>query len=99
VSRSSRLELSKAVLGLDYIPRKAVRLLCRTEKEASALKLHYLMKADLFRDPGPEDMEDIRRLTTMKTCPAGKVFYSPNDQGEVLFILSRNGDDCAQSPS
>jgi CRP/FNR family transcriptional regulator, cyclic AMP receptor protein len=68
-------------------PRKTIPLSCRTQKEASTLKLHYLEKAELFRDLSPEDMEDIRRITTMKTCPAGRVFYSPNEQGEVLFIL------------
>jgi CRP/FNR family transcriptional regulator, cyclic AMP receptor protein len=68
-------------------PRKAIPIDCRTEKEAAKLKVHYLAKADLFRDLSPEDMEDIRRITTMKTCPAGKVFYSSNEQGEVLFIL------------
>ena len=69
--------------------RKTAPLSSRTEKEASTIKLHYLKKVDLFQDLTTEDMEDIRRITTMKTCPAGKVFYSPNEQGEVLFILKK----------
>jgi CRP-like cAMP-binding protein len=52
-------------------------------------KLHYLSKVDIFRDLGPDDMEDIRRMTTMRTCPAGTIFYSPKEHGEVLFILKQ----------
>ena len=61
----------------------------RTEKEAARLKLHYLSTVDLFRDLGPEEMEEIRRITTMKTCPAGTIFYSPNERAEILFILKK----------
>ncbi|MBI4475010.1 MAG: Crp/Fnr family transcriptional regulator [Acidobacteria bacterium] len=51
--------------------------------------MHYLSTVDLFRDLGPEDMEEIRRITTMKTWPAGTIFYSPDEQGEILFILKK----------
>src|SRR5437870_5770947 len=28
-------------------------------------------------------------MAVMTTCPAGKIFYSPNETGEVLFILKK----------
>ena len=34
-------------------------------------------------------MEEVRRITTMKTYPPGKIFYSPKEQGEILFILKK----------
>ena len=34
-------------------------------------------------------MEEIDRLTAMSTCRRGKVFYTPGETGEVLFILKR----------
>jgi CRP/FNR family transcriptional regulator, cyclic AMP receptor protein len=70
-------------------PRKNIPPPRRTEKQAAQLKLHYLSTVDLFRDLSPEDMEEIRKITTMKTCPAGTIFYSPNEPGEILFILKK----------
>ena len=32
-------------------------------------------------------MEDLNRVTTMSTVPKGRVFYRPEEPGEVLFIL------------
>ncbi|HEU0174450.1 MAG TPA: Crp/Fnr family transcriptional regulator [Blastocatellia bacterium] len=44
---------------------------------------------DLFRDLTPEEMEEVERATVMQTYPAGRVFYTPGDTGEVLFILKQ----------
>jgi CRP/FNR family transcriptional regulator, cyclic AMP receptor protein len=42
---------------------------------------------NLFRDLSPEEMEEVERATVMQSYPAGRVFYSPGDTGQVLFIL------------
>ena len=59
--------------------------------EASALrnKIGYLSMMDLFRDFTQEEMQEIDRATRMQTCIAGRVFYSPEETGEVLFILKK----------
>ena len=50
-------------------------------------KLTLLSKADIFHDLSHSEMEEIERVTTMTTCRKGRVFYSPGEQSEVLFIL------------
>ncbi len=59
--------------------------------ESSALrsKIGYLTAMELFRDFTPEQMEEIVRATKMQTCKLGRVFYTPNETGEVLFILKK----------
>ncbi len=52
-------------------------------------KIGYLSMMDLFRDLTPEEMQEIDRATRMQTCTAGRVFYSPEETGEVLFILKK----------
>lgn len=50
-------------------------------------KIGYLSAMDLFQDLGPEEMQEIERATVMKTCEKGRVFYTPGETGEVLFLL------------
>jgi CRP/FNR family cyclic AMP-dependent transcriptional regulator len=59
--------------------------------DSSALrnKIGYLSMMELFRDLSPAEMHEIDRATRMQTCTAGRVFYSPNDTGEVLFLLKK----------
>src|SRR5262249_35058484 len=59
--------------------------------EAGALQpeIGYLSAMDLFRDLTPEEMEEVERATVMQIYPAGRVFYTPGDTGEVLFILKQ----------
>jgi CRP/FNR family cyclic AMP-dependent transcriptional regulator len=52
-------------------------------------KLSLLSKAEVFRDLPHAEMEEIERVTTMTTCRKGRVFYTPGDQSEVLFILKK----------
>ena len=42
---------------------------------------------ELFRDFKMEEMEAIVRATKMQTCKAGRIFYSPDETGEVIFLL------------
>lgn len=59
--------------------------------ETSALrsKIGYLSMMDLFRDLSKEEMQEIDRATRMQTCARGRVFYTPGDTGEVLFLLKK----------
>jgi CRP-like cAMP-binding protein len=52
-------------------------------------KIGYLSMMDLFRDMTPEEMQEIDRATRMQTCTPGRVFYTPGETGEVLFILKK----------
>ena len=52
-------------------------------------KLGYLSDTDIFRDLSTQELEEIDRQTAMSSCRRGKVFYTPGETGEVLFILKR----------
>lgn len=58
-------------------------------KPALTSKARFLSDTDIFRDLSSREMEDIDRQTAMSTCRRGKVFYTPGETGEVLFILKR----------
>ncbi|MEA3334723.1 MAG: Crp/Fnr family transcriptional regulator [Chloroflexota bacterium] len=42
---------------------------------------------EVFQDLSSREMEELDRITTMSTVRKGKVFYRPEETGEVLFIL------------
>ncbi|HKY27338.1 MAG TPA: Crp/Fnr family transcriptional regulator [Pyrinomonadaceae bacterium] len=50
-------------------------------------KIRYLSMMKLFHDLSAAEMAEIDRATKMVACSAGRVFYSPDDTGEVLFLL------------
>jgi CRP/FNR family transcriptional regulator, cyclic AMP receptor protein len=50
-------------------------------------KLGYLSDIELFRDLSDRDMAELDRVTTMTSVPRGRVFYRPEEVGEVLFLL------------
>lgn len=50
-------------------------------------KMKFLSELLVFQDLTPREMEDLNRVTTMSTVPKGRVFYRPEEPGEVLFIL------------
>ena len=52
-----------------------------------AEKMKYLSELTVFQDLTPREMEELNRITTMSTVPKGRVFYRPQEPGEVLFIL------------
>lgn len=52
-----------------------------------AEKMRYLSELSVFQDLTPREMEELNRITTMSTVPKGRVFYRPEEPGEVLFIL------------
>ena len=52
-------------------------------------KIKYLRMVDVFQGLSKAEMEEMDRTTTMSTCKRGKIFYRPEDAGEVLFILKK----------
>lgn len=52
-------------------------------------KLHHLSNIDIFRDLSVGELEEMDRQTTMSTCEPGRIFYMPEDTGEVLFLLKK----------
>ncbi len=50
-------------------------------------KMRYLSELTVFQDLSPREMEELNRVTTLSTVPKGRVFYRPEEPGEVLFIL------------
>lgn len=52
-------------------------------------KLNYLSSIQVFRDLSPNELMEMDRQITMSTCNAGKIFYMPEDSGEVLFLLKK----------
>jgi CRP-like cAMP-binding protein len=52
-------------------------------------KLNYLSHIQVFRDLTPNELAEMDHQLTMSTCQAGKIFYMPEDTGEVLFLLKK----------
>lgn len=52
-------------------------------------KLSYLSNIQVFRDLSPSELMEMDRQITMSTCEAGRIFYMPEDTGEVLFLLKK----------
>ena len=52
-------------------------------------KLEYLSMVDIFQDLSPDEVANIDQMTTMSTCKAGRIFYMPDETGEVLFLLKK----------
>jgi len=52
-------------------------------------KLTLLSSIQLFRDLSPDELAKMDSQLTMSACQAGKIFYMPEDSGEVLFLLKK----------
>jgi len=50
-------------------------------------KLACISMIEIFQDLTPEEKLELDRTTTMTTCEPGRIFYMPEDTGEVLFML------------
>jgi len=61
--------------------------------EEATHKLEYLRETDIFSPLSPDERSWLMHNTTMVTCERGRVFYSPGDPGEVVFILKRGKVD------
>lgn len=52
-------------------------------------KVDYLSTIQIFRDLSEFELKEMDQQTTMSSCHSGKIFYMPNDSGEVLFLLKK----------
>ena len=52
-------------------------------------KLAYLSNIEIFQDLTTSELAEMDRQITMSTCEPGKIFYMPEDSGEVLFLLKK----------
>lgn len=50
-------------------------------------RIRHLSTMDLFQDLSEKEREDLDRISTPSTVRKGKVFYRPEETGDVLFIL------------
>ncbi|MEX2245155.1 MAG: Crp/Fnr family transcriptional regulator [Dehalococcoidia bacterium] len=60
-----------------------------TDPSGRSTKVGYLTSNELFRGLDDHDLAELDRMTTMTTCKSGRVFYTPGESGEVLFILKK----------
>ena len=51
------------------------------------VKVAYLSETDLFQDLAARDLDELERSPAMSRCNRGRVFFTPGETGEVLFIL------------
>lgn len=63
--------------------------MCEANRLMQTNKLTYLSHIQVFRDLTPNELADMDRQLTMSTCQSGKIFYMPEDTGEVLFLLKK----------
>ena len=49
----------------------------------------HLTTMELFQDLSREDQEELARIATMTSVKKGKIFYRPEDTGEIIFILKK----------
>jgi len=52
-------------------------------------KQDFLSKIDIFQDLAPGEVDQLNHQVMMTTCEAGRVFYTPNENGEALFLLKK----------
>jgi CRP-like cAMP-binding protein len=57
--------------------------------DETATKLGYLRHVDILSPLSPEEHLWVAENTTMVTCPRGRIFYTPEDAGEVIFLLKQ----------
>jgi CRP/FNR family transcriptional regulator, cyclic AMP receptor protein len=59
----------------------------------AAAKLGYLLETEVFRPLSEAERTWLVESTTMVSCERGRVFYTPDEPGEVVFILKRGRVD------
>lgn len=57
--------------------------------QLNSAKVDYLSNIQVFRDLTPNELARMDTQLTMSSCKPGKIFYMPEDSGEVLFLLKK----------
>jgi CRP-like cAMP-binding protein len=52
-------------------------------------KLKALSAIEIFQDLSEQEFQEVDQATKMSTCEPGRVFYTPEETGEVLFLLKQ----------
>jgi CRP-like cAMP-binding protein len=52
-------------------------------------KQDFLSNIDIFQDLAPGEVDLLDRQVTMTTCVTGRIFYTPDETGEALFLLKK----------
>lgn len=52
-------------------------------------KIGYLQKNELFQDLSWLELKMLDRMTAMTSCEPGRVFYTPGETGQALFLLKK----------
>jgi len=52
-------------------------------------KINYLSNIEIFQDLSQGELQEMDRQLTMSTCEPGRIFYMPEETGEVLFLLKK----------
>jgi CRP-like cAMP-binding protein len=52
-------------------------------------KLKALSAIEIFQDLSEKEFQEVDQATKMSTCEPGRVFYTPEETGEVLFLLKK----------
>lgn len=56
---------------------------------ARSAKHRYLSEIEIFADLSRAEIDQLAKTTTMFTTEKGKVFYFPEEAGEVVFLLKK----------
>ncbi|MGE3961746.1 MAG: Crp/Fnr family transcriptional regulator [Dehalococcoidia bacterium] len=60
-----------------------------TTNHQELVKQTHLSESEIFRDLSSEQLREVAAMSAMTTCHRGRVFYEPDQTGEVLFILKK----------
>ena len=60
-----------------------------TTWEQPSLKLNLLSMVDIFRDLNQEELKEVNAMVNMVTVKKGRIFYRPEEETEVLFLLKQ----------
>ena len=55
---------------------------------AQSEKASFLARSDIFGHLQQADLSELERLTTVITCPPGRILYRPGEKGSTLFLLN-----------
>lgn len=55
--------------------------------DLSEEKASFLAHSDIFRHLNPAEINELEHMTTIITCPPGRMLYRPGERGTTIFLL------------